>query len=208
MRKFVSYLSRMMKWYMKCFIYSYKSVWYWVRVHLWILSCLGNWHKVLKEEIFDDELYTPPQQTEWNPTQRIFSLHPVTILPPRYRVKFLLLSVQFVASRCDFYVPSIYYLCMFEKGKTATQQKEATWWKICRPGFFFRKPSENIDATMSVTETCNCKLSWGNLERWNTCPEFGIRKKSNKLPCAIWADDWLRSKITFSEATAFKKLPL
>ena len=33
-----------------------------------------------------------------------------------------------------------YIICvMFEKGKTATWQKEETWWKICRPGDVFPK---------------------------------------------------------------------
>ena len=53
--------------------------------------------------------------------------------------------------------PSIYHLCMFEKGKGATWQKGTTRWKICRPSdVFFRKPCENIDATASVTTGCKC----------------------------------------------------
>ena len=49
----------------------------------------------------------------------------------------------------------MYHLCTFKKGKTATGQKGTTWWKICRPGYIFsRKPGENIDATVSVTEGC------------------------------------------------------
>jgi len=83
---------------------------------------------------------------------------------------------------------------MFEKGKTVTQQKEATWWKFCRPGdvFLFSKTQWEY--------RCHCvcyrekrvfvKLSWGNLELFlrTHILSFGIRKKSNKLPCAIWSE--------------------
>ena len=41
--------------------------------------------------------------------------------------------------RCDFYIPSIFHLCMFEKGKTATWQKGESRWKICRPSVVFSK---------------------------------------------------------------------
>ena len=55
--------------------------------------------------------------------------------------------------RCDFYIPSKYHLCMFEKGKTATWQNGDTWWKICWPGdLFFRKPGETLNATGSYVD--------------------------------------------------------
>ena len=41
---------------------------------------------------------------------------------------------NFTRPVCGFNIPTIYHLCMFEKGETATWQKEEAWWTICRPG--------------------------------------------------------------------------
>ena len=41
---------------------------------------------------------------------------------------------NFTRPVCGFNIATIYNLCMFEKGETATWQKEEAWWTICRPG--------------------------------------------------------------------------
>ena len=47
---------------------------------------------------------------------------------------FLLYPASLWLTWCDFYIPGMYHLCMFEKGKTVTLDEAATWCKIYRPG--------------------------------------------------------------------------
>lgn len=108
-------------------------------------------------------------------------------------------------TRCDFNMPSICHLCVFEKGKTTSCQKGATWWKICRPtDVISRKPRQNIDAsTTSVaggcikrdylhqaTDNLACSFMFGNLSLfWSIHVRsfFPLNRSERKMPFSEWA---------------------
>ena len=55
--------------------------------------------------------------------------------------------------RCDFYIPSIYHLCMFEKAKQRPNRKGQPGAIFADPMIFFSlKAVDNIDTTGSVAE--------------------------------------------------------